>query len=114
MEWCQNPRPPVWWRRRDSTQFKQQIKKLAGTRAIIAIHDLDVRPGDGRMIEKQLQIKFDKIQKVLDEDQEARKTAGKPALNTFLTALLVNNAEALPFSSYPDDGRYGRWRLLGF
>ena len=106
------PTPPPWqfW----GSQFRSQLRMLRGNRTIIAIHDLDVRPGNERSIVKQLQIKFETIQKAIDEEQESRVMTGRPPLNAFLMALLVNNAEALPFSSYPDDGRYARWRLLGF
>ena len=50
------PKPPPWkfW----GGQFGEQLKKLPGNRAIIAIHDLDVTPGSDGSIEKQLQARF--------------------------------------------------------
>jgi TIR domain len=106
------PTPPPWefW----GENFSEQLKRLPGSRTIIAIHDLDVAPASGGSIEKQLQARFDEILEAVDREQEARAKAGKPPLNPFLAALLVRSASELPFNEYPYDGRYGQWRLLGF
>jgi len=109
----QKPRPasPVWqfW----DTQFGRQIKILPGSRAIVAIHDLDIpQSTNSRIVQKKVELKFDRMQKYVDAEQEQRRKDGKPDLKMFWTALLVNHASALPFSNYPDDGRYKDWCLL--
>jgi hypothetical protein len=106
------PEPPPWefW----GEQFAEHLKRLPGNRTIIAIHDLDVTPGSEDSVEKQLQARFDEILTAVEKEQEARLNDGRPQLKTFLAALLVRTASALPFNEYPHDGRYAQWRLLGF
>ncbi len=111
----EKPRPasPAWqfW----DSQFRKQIRILPGSRAIVAIHDLDIAPNPDRgTIRKRVESKFDKMYREVESEQAQRQAAGRPCLKLFLTALLINNADALPFSNYPDDGRYKDWRLLGF
>ncbi len=97
------------------TQFGKQIKNIKGSRAIVAIHDLDIRPNsDLDFVRQQVEIKFEDVQNVVEAEQKQRIKDGKPCLNLFWTALLVNNADALPYSHYPDDGRFKDWRLLEF
>jgi hypothetical protein len=103
------PAPPPWqfW----ETMFKQQLEVLPGSRAIIAIHDLDIPPGpDRKVVQKKVELKFEQIHR----DVEAVQQKIDRPLKLFCAALLVNNAQHLPFSNYPDDGRYKNWRILGF
>jgi hypothetical protein len=111
----EKPRPasPAWqfW----DTQFGRQIKILPGSRAVVAIHDLDINPSaDPMVIRRGVERKFKKIYEAVTAEQLVRQRAGKPPLKLFWTALLVNNGGLLPFSSYPDDGLYKDWRLLEF
>jgi hypothetical protein len=110
-----NPPPaaPPWqfW----DTQFGKQIKILPGSRAIVAVHDLDIPPHpDPRIVRKKVEIKFEAMQGEVEAEQKQRLQAGKPCLKLFWTAMLVNNAGVLPFSNYPDDGKFKDWRLLEF
>jgi hypothetical protein len=107
------PTPPPWqfW----DTQFQDQIKILPGSRALVAIHDLDIPPDPvAKTVRKKVELKFDSILRCVDCEQKKRQDNGQPLLSIFWTALLVNNARALPFSNYPSDGRYKDWCLLGF
>jgi hypothetical protein len=111
----EKPRPasPAWqfW----DTQFGKQIRILPGSRAIVAIHDLDINPSADPMVIRQgVERKFKKIHEAVKAEQLVRQNAGKPPLKLFWTALLVNNGGLLPFSNYPDDGLYKDWRLLEF
>jgi hypothetical protein len=109
-----NPQPTLspweFW----GDQFGEHLRRLRGNRTIIAIHDLDVSPGSPRLIEKQLQARFDEILQAIEKEQQSRAQTGRPRLNVFLVALLVRSASELPFNEYPWDSRYGQWRLLGF
>jgi hypothetical protein len=103
-------RPWQFW----ATQFARQIKTIEG-RAIVAIHDLNItQSSDARFVRKQVELKFDSIQTAVELEQRQRAKDHRPCLKLFWTALLVNNAGILPFSNYPDDGRYKDWRLLEF
>jgi hypothetical protein len=97
------------------TQFAKQIRIIKGSRAIVAIHDLNIPPHpDERVVRKKVESKFEWIQTAVEAEQQKRTEDGKPSLKLFWTALLVNNAEMLPYANYPDDGRFKDWRLLGF
>jgi hypothetical protein len=107
------PESPAWqfW----ASQFGKQIKNIEGSRAIVAVHDLNITPHpDPRIVRKKVEGKFELIQTAVEAEQEQRMKDGKPSLKLFWTALLVNNAGVLPFSNYPDDGRFKDWRLLEF
>jgi len=106
------PASPVWpfW----DTQFGEQIQILPSSRAIVAVHDLDIpRTLDRTAIKKRVEKKFDMMFEQLKAAQEQRGDK-MPPLRLFWLALLVNHARALPFGRYPDDGRYKDWSLLGF
>lgn len=97
------------------TQFGKQFRILPGSRAIVAVHDLDIAPNpDPRVVQKRFQSKFEKMQREVEVEQAKRQESGWPYLKLFWTALLVNHADSLPFGSYPLDSRYKNWRLLGF
>jgi hypothetical protein len=93
--------------------FKEQIAVLPGSRAIVAVHDLDVTPSaDLVATRKAIELKFQKMQSDVEETLKTTLGAGK--LRLFWTALILRNAKALPFADYPSDGRYKDWRLLRF
>jgi hypothetical protein len=95
---------PFW-----NEQFKAQIANLPGSRAIVAIHDLDVTPSPDRVTNrKQIERKFQQMQEFVLQSSDAGK------LKVFWAALLLKNADALPFAKYPFDARYKDWRLLSF
>jgi hypothetical protein len=89
-------------------QFKDQIAILPGSRAIVAVHDLDVTPSPDRIANrKRIELKFQQMHEYV------RENATK--LEIFWAALLYKNANALPFGRYPyDQGRFKDWRLLRF
>jgi hypothetical protein len=93
------------------TMFKEQIeqiKKIPGSRAIVAIHDLDIpRSTDPISMRKAMEKKFSRY-------QDDVKQAGADGLKLFWAALIFNNATALPFVDYPFNGRFKNWRLLRF
>jgi hypothetical protein len=93
--------------------FKEQIAVLPGSRAIVAVHDLDVAPSaDPVATRKAIELKFQKMQS--DVEQVFNTTLDKGRLRLFWTALILRNAKALPFADYPSDGRYKGWRILRF
>jgi hypothetical protein len=89
-------------------QFKAQIAQISGSRAIVAVHDLDVMPSANAGATRQsIEKKFQQMQEYVSQTDCARK------LKFFWAALLYRNARALPFGRYPS-GRFNQWRLLGF
>ncbi len=97
---------PAWgfW----AEQFKAQIAQISGSRAIVAVHDLDVTPSaNAQLTRRSIEKKFEQMQKYVSQTD----CAGK--LKFFWAALLYNNANALPFGRYPS-GRFNEWRLLSF
>jgi hypothetical protein len=93
--------------------FKEQIAILPGSRAIVAVHDLDVTPSpDTIATRKAIELKFQKMQSDATEILKAK--LGVRQVSVFWTALILRNAKALPFADYPSDGRYKDWRLLRF
>jgi hypothetical protein len=89
--------------------FKAQIAVLPGSRAIVAVHDLDVPPSaDKTANRKCIELKFQRMQDYVRETD----CGGK--LKFFWAALIYKNAKALPFAQYPYDGRFKDWRLLSF
>lgn len=93
--------------------FNSQIKGLPGNRAIIAVHDLDSRPSaDLPTVREALETKMAQMQEAVNQANKDRKGSG--VLDVFLVALLVKNAKALPFGTYPFNGRFKDWRLLSF
>jgi hypothetical protein len=106
----EKPRTWPFW----DTQLGAQMKVLPGSRAIVAVHDLNVLPNsDPELARRDVERKLDSIQKVVEAEQKQRHIDGKPYLKVFWTALLVNHAKAMPLV-YPDDGNLKDWRLLGF
>jgi TIR domain len=104
-----HPEPDTWpyW----GDQFRQQIAMLPGSRAIVAIHDLNITPtADQTAARKAMERKFEVTNHVVD--QTLRPLQRK--LDLFKTALVVRNADALPFASYPSNGRWKDWKLLSF
>lgn len=98
--------PP--WEFWDAEQFKAQIAQIRGSRAIVAVHDLDVAPSaDAVANRKRIELKFQLMQDYVRQAEFARK------LKFFWAALLFKNANALPFGRYPS-GRFNQWRLLNF
>jgi hypothetical protein len=92
-----------------NAQFKDQIVALAGSRAVVAVHDLDVPPTATPLAKrKQMEIKFKQMQEYV------RESDGVHNRRFFWAALLCKNAKALPFGRYPFDARYSDWRLLSF
>jgi len=92
-------------------EVTEQIKALSGNRAIIAVHDLDIAPSaDLEAIRSALEVKLSLAQGAVEE---VNKT-GTRTLEPFFTALLVKHAKALPFATYPSNGRFKDWRLLRF
>jgi TIR domain len=105
------PNPGLWpfW----GEEINEQVKMLPGNRVIIAVHDLDITPSaDVGTIRTSLEMKLslaqDAVEQANNESAEARK------VDPFFTALLVKNAKALPFGTYPLNGRFKNWRLLRF
>jgi hypothetical protein len=95
---------PFW-----DKQFKAQIALIPGSRAIVAVHDLDVPNSvDKVAIRKRIELKFQQMH------DYARQTARADNLKFFWAALLYKNGDALPFARYPFDARYRDWRLLSF
>ena len=92
---------------------RKTIKILPGSRAVVAIHDLDINPSLAPKLNAGVENKFKVINEAVSGGATERQN-GKPPLKVFWTALLVNNGELLPFSNYPDDGLYKDWRLLEF
>jgi TIR domain len=89
-------------------QFKAQIAQISGSRAIVAVHDLDVTTTAGAVATRQsIEKKFQQMHEYVSQTD----CAGK--LKFFWAALLYNNASALPFARYPS-GRFNQWRLLSF
>jgi hypothetical protein len=89
--------------------FKAQIAVLPGSRAIVAVHDLDVPPSaDKTANRKCIELKFQRMQDYVRETDCGSK------LKFFWAALIYKNAKALPFAQYPYDGRFKDWRLLSF
>jgi hypothetical protein len=106
-----HPNPGLWpfW----GDEINEQIKKLPGNRVIIAVHDLDITPSaDDGAIRTSLEMKLKVTQEAVEEAN--KDGAGDRRLDPFFTALLVKTAKALPFASYPLDGRFKDWRLLRF
>jgi len=96
--------PWLFWDR----QFDAQIKALPGSRAIVAVHDLDIPPSTNDVASRKLiELKFQRMQEAVQQTASAGK------LKFFWAALLCRNAKALPFVRYPG-GRFKDWRLLGF
>jgi hypothetical protein len=97
---------PAWefW----AEQFKLQIAQISGSRAIVAVHDLDVTPSANPVATRQsIEKKFQQMQEYVSQTECASK------LKFFWAALLYNNRDALPFARYPS-GRFNEWRLLSF
>jgi TIR domain len=95
---------PFW-----DKQFKAQIALIRGSRAIVAVHDLDVAPSADKVANrKRIELKFQQMQ------DYARQTVNASNLKFFWAALLYKNASSLPFARYPFDARYKDWRLLSF
>jgi hypothetical protein len=104
------PNPNLWkfW----GEEFNEQIKALPGNRVIIAVHDLDITPSvDNAKVRTSLETKLSWAQ---DAIEQANNSAGTRKVDPFFAALLVKNGKALPFGSYPSDGRFKNWRLLRF
>jgi hypothetical protein len=100
-----NSSPWPFW----DTQFVGQIALMQGSRAIVAVHDLDVTPSvDTRASRKRIENKFQRMQDYVQQTDKAGK------MKFFWAALLCKNANALPFARYPYDARYRDWRLLSF
>jgi TIR domain len=91
------------------TQFQAQIAVLPGSRAIVAVHDLDIPPSADLVAKrKQMETKFKQMQEYVRQSEIGNKR------RFFWTALLYRNAKALPFARYPYDARFRDWRLLSF
>src|SRR5262249_47002168 len=70
---------------------------------------LDVAPSPDRVVNrKRIELKFQQMQEFVLQSSDAGK------LKVFWAALLLKNADALPFAKYPFDARYKDWRLLSF
>jgi len=105
------PNPDLWpfWR----DEINDQIKMLPGNRAIIAVHDLDIAPSrDLGTFRSALELKLSQAQDAVEEVNKEK--TGTRVVDPFFTALLVKNANAFPFGSYPSNGRFKDWRLLRF
>jgi hypothetical protein len=90
-------------------QFQAQIAILPGSRAIVAVHDLDIPPSADLVAKrKQMELKFKQMQEYVRQSEIASTR------RFFWTALLYRNAKALPFARYPYDARFRDWRLLSF
>jgi hypothetical protein len=95
---------PFW-----ADQFKLQIGLIPGSRAIVAVHDLDVpRSADKLTRRKRIETKFQQMLEYVRQSEASSK------LNFFWAVLVYNNQEVLPFGQYPWDGRYKDWRVLSF
>ncbi len=93
--------------------FRQQVAVLPGSRAIVAVHDLDVKPSaDLLAARKAIELKFHKMQS--DVEDVLKPAGGLGKIRLFWTALILRNSRALPFADYPSDGRFKNWRLLRF
>jgi hypothetical protein len=106
------PNPGLWpfW----GEEINEQVKILPGNRVIIAVHDLDITPSaDVETVRTSLEMKLTLAQ---DAVEQANKGSAEKArrVDPFFTALLVKNAKALPFGTYPLNGRFKNWRLLRF
>jgi hypothetical protein len=105
--------PPGLWPFWGEEEFNEQVKMLPGNRVIIAVHDLDITPSaDDGTIRTSLEMKFRSAQDAVEQANKASE--GSRRVDPFFTALLVKNAKALPFASYPLNGRFKDWRLLRF
>jgi hypothetical protein len=105
------PNPGLWpfW----GEEINEQVKMLPGNRVIIAVHDLDITPSaDPGTIRTSLEMKLSLAQEAVELANKESKGGRK--VDPFFTALLVKNANALPFGSYPSNGRFKDWRLLRF
>jgi TIR domain len=105
------PNPDRWpfW----GEEINEQIKMLPGNRVIIAVHDLDITPSpDPGTIRTSLEMKLSLAQDAVERAN--KESTGARRVDPFFTALLVKNAKALPFCSYPSNGRFKDWRLLRF
>jgi hypothetical protein len=105
------PPPGLWpfW----GEEFNEQVKMLTGNRVIVAVHDLDITPSaDDGTIRTSLEMKLNLAQNAVE--QANKVSEGSRRVDPFFTALLVKNAKALPFASYPLNGRFKDWRLLRF
>jgi TIR domain len=105
------PNPGLWpfW----GEEINEQVQMLPGNRVIIAVHDLDITPSaDPGTIRASLEMKLSSAQEAVERAN--KESAGGRKVDPFFTALLVKNAKALPFGSYPSNGRFKDWRLLRF
>jgi len=105
------PNPGLWpfW----GEEINEQMKILPGNRVIIAVHDLDIAPSaDPDVVRAKLETKLSVAQDAVELANKAN--SGGRIVDPFFTALLVKNAKALPFGSYPSNGRFRDWRLLRF
>jgi hypothetical protein len=105
------PNPGLWkfW----GEEFNEQLRMLPGNRAIIAVHDLDIKPSaDIQTVRNSLETKLKAAQEAIE--QANREDAQGRKVDPFFTALLVRHAKALPFATYPSNGRFKDWRLLRF
>jgi hypothetical protein len=108
---CEVIPDPIWkfW----GEEINEQVRILPGNRVIIAVHDLDITPSaDKGTIRTSLEMKLSLAQDAVE--QVNKESAGTRKVDPFFTALLVKNAKALPFASYPSNGRFKNWQLLRF
>lgn len=91
--------------------FRVQLEDLVGGRAIVAVHDLNIKPSpDRRAIRKEME---DKLKFIQDTVGEVNKDRSGPPLDLFFVALLARHAEKFPYE-YPPDGSFKNWNLLHF
>jgi hypothetical protein len=91
--------------------FRVQLEDLGGGRAIVAVHDLNIKPSpDRRAIRKEME---DKLKFVQDTVGEVNKSQSGPRLDLFFLALLARHAEKFPYE-FPPDGIFKNWNLLHF
>lgn len=92
--------------------LRDQIVSLDADRMIIAIHDLNVRPGPSPASARaEMEKKLSSIDEMV---QDVRAQAGRPPMKLFFSALLVGTAPAYPFVQYPRPSRFPDWHLLPF